>query len=138
MIRNPRPNGTKPAPNTGPLPQLNPEIAKWFQDRESLRKVVLTTTTPGGQTLDWIPIESQVKDGKIATPPPPPRIPPPDNQSMPIQFELENPKSQRGPAGTVPVVRKNLAALHETTALKEYLSKRGGLKVNSQRIKGAA
>src|SRR5215469_4584365 len=40
MIRNPSPNGTKPAPGSGPLPQLNPEIAKWFQDREGRRKVV--------------------------------------------------------------------------------------------------
>gem|GEM_PF-781921 len=138
MIRNPSPNGTKPAPGSGPLPQLNPEIAKWFQDREGRRKVVLTTTTPRGQTLDWIPIESQVQDGKIATPPPPPHILPPDNLSRAAEFELENPNAQRGPAGTVPVVRKNLAALHETTTLPEYLSKRGGLKVNGQRVKGLA
>jgi len=62
-----------------PLTQPNPEIVKWFQDWEGRRKVVVTTTTPGGQTLDWIPIESQVKDRKIATPPPPPQTPPPDN-----------------------------------------------------------
>lgn len=36
------------------------------------------------------------------------------------------------------MVRKNLAALHETTSLKKYLSKHGGLKVNPHRIKHPA
>ncbi|MGA7274307.1 MAG: neprosin family prolyl endopeptidase, partial [Candidatus Udaeobacter sp.] len=140
MIRNPspRPGGPKPVPNNDPLPQLNPEIAAWFQDRERRRKVVRTTTTPGGQTLDWIPIESQVPDGKIATPPPAPHALPPDDTTKPAEFELENPNAERGPAGTVPVVRVNLAALHETTSLKEYLSKYGGLKVNPHRKKTPA
>lgn len=132
---NPRSNGAKPAPNSGPLPQLNPEIAKWFQQRESRRKVVHTTITPRGQTLDWVPIESQVPNGEIATPPPAPPPTPRDEKNRPAEFELENPSAQRGPAGTVPVVRKNLSALHETTSLEQYLSKRGGLLVNRQRSK---
>jgi hypothetical protein len=140
MIRNPSPppSGAKPVPNNDPLPQLNPEIATWFQDKQRRRKVVLTTTTPRGQTLDWIPIESQVPDGKIASPPPAPQALPPDNKSKPAEFELENPNAARGPAGTVPVVRKNLAALHETTSLKAYLSKYGGLMVNPNRKKRPA
>ncbi len=141
MIRNPRPrpNGSQQDADNGPLPQLNPEIAKWFQDRQARRKPVKTTITPGGQTLDWIPIESQVADGKIATPPPtPPHNRPPDDTSKPAEFELENPNAERGPAGTVPVIRKNLSALHETTSLKGYLSKHGGLKVNPNRKKHPA
>jgi Neprosin len=141
MIRNPNPppGGPKPVPNNDPLPQLNPEIAAWYQDRERRLKVVHTTTTPSGQTLDWIPIESQVPDGKIATPPPAPDATPLDDRTKPVEFELENPNAERGPAGTVPVVRVNLAALHETTSLKKYLSnlsKYGGLKVNPHRKKG--
>ncbi|KID92953.1 carboxyl-terminal proteinase [Metarhizium guizhouense ARSEF 977] len=42
--------------------------------------IVKTTTTPGGQTLDWVPISSQ---GDIAQPPPPPmkRLPRPGDNA---------------------------------------------------------
>jgi hypothetical protein len=135
---NPRPDGRQQAANPNPPPPLNPEIAKWFMDRRSRRKAVHTTRTPGGQTLDWIPVESQVPDGKIETPPPAPPAPAADEKTRHAEFELENPSVERGPAGTVPVLRKNLDALHETTSLKEYLSKRGGLLVNKDRQKGPA
>lgn len=71
-----------------------------------------TTKTPGGQVIDWIPLESQ---GKIASPPSKlerlndadPMMP--DNQAT---FELDGEKVPRGPAGTVPVLRPNLASLN--------------------------
>jgi hypothetical protein len=61
MIGNPgsAPNGTRRAPNNAALPQLNPEIARWLQDRHGRLKEVHTTATSSWQTLNWIPIKSQ-------------------------------------------------------------------------------
>ena len=50
--------------------QMNPELSNWLAARQRARKIVKTTTTPSGQTLDWVPIESQHAAGKIAAPPP--------------------------------------------------------------------
>jgi hypothetical protein len=119
--------------------KLNPELFKWLNARESALKIVKTTVTPSGQTLDWIPIESQVPTGKIATPPPPGSIPTRiiDARTLvlPAALELDDPKVERGPAGTVPVVRPDLSRLTRTIAMKDYLVKRGGLRVNTQRSK---
>ena len=101
---NPGPDGKKPT-TSAELPPLTPEIAQWFEARQSRLKPVRTTQTPSGQTLDWIPIESQVPGGKIATPPPPYSIAA-DDKVRPIAFELDDPKVERGPAGTVPACRE--------------------------------
>jgi hypothetical protein len=50
--------------------KLNPELVNWLKARQSALKIVKTTTTPSGQTLDWVPIESQDPTGKIASAPP--------------------------------------------------------------------
>jgi hypothetical protein len=47
----------------------NPELSDWLATRQGLLKVDKTTTTSGGQILDWIPMDSQTGE-KIATPPP--------------------------------------------------------------------
>ena len=49
--------------------KLNPELTQFLAARQSALKISKTTTTPSGQTLDWIPIESQDPTGKIASPP---------------------------------------------------------------------
>jgi hypothetical protein len=46
------------------------EIVDYFTRRQARLKIVKTTTTPRGQTIDWIPIESQTPKGLLATPPP--------------------------------------------------------------------
>jgi Neprosin len=136
MFLNPNPGPDGKIPPSGPaLPPLNPQIAQWFQARQSRLKPVKTTQTPSGQILDWIPIESQVPNGRIATPPAPYSIPS-DDKVRPVSTELDDPKVERGPAGTIPVPRKNLGALHVTRSLDDYLSKRGGLLVNDKRTKG--
>jgi hypothetical protein len=43
--------------------QLNPELSQWLETRQSLLKIIKTTTTPSGQMLDWIPVESQLPEG---------------------------------------------------------------------------
>jgi hypothetical protein len=113
---NPGPHGKKSTPEHKP-PQLNPEILKWFEERRGRLKVIKTTRTPSGQMIDWIPIESQ-SPTKIATPPPTPRLPY-INKGWAISFELDDPTLERGPTGTVPVLRKNLSVLHETSSLND-------------------
>lgn len=131
---NPRPDGTMPPPQPAP-PAPNPEIVKYFQARQARLKPVHTTQTASGDTLDWVPIESQLRPGeKIATPPPPRSITP-DPKIASIEFELLNPKTDRGPPGTVPIRRKNLAALHDTRSLAEHLNKPGGANLNPNRPK---
>src|SRR6185312_13602187 len=115
-------------------PSANREISDWFRQRHSRRTIVKTTTTHGGETLDWIPIESQHPRGRIATPPPP--IEPhtlTDAELAHATFELDHPHAERGPSGTVPILRKRLHMVGKDVALKDYLSKRGGLLANRQR-----
>jgi hypothetical protein len=134
MILNPRPRPDGISPSIpSAVPSLNPEISKWFHARQSQLKAVKTTRTPSGQILDWVPIESQYTHGKIATAPPPLPLPPTGRDLAAVRFELHGDNAERGPAGTVPILRKSLAALHETRSLKEYLSKRGGSLVNRSR-----
>jgi hypothetical protein len=117
--------------------QMNPEIFNWHAARQAALKIVKTTTTPSGQTLDWVPIESQNPTGMIASPPPtasmPDRV---EDKAKPVKavgFELDDPKVERGPAGTVPLVRPDLSRLTRTIALKDYMTKKGGLLVNRNR-----
>jgi hypothetical protein len=116
--------------------KLNPELYNWLNARQTSLKIVKTTTTPSGQTLDWIPIESQVPSGKIATPPPtdhmPVRVIEAGKPVLPAPFELDDPKVERGPAGTVPIARPDISGLTRTIANKDYLVKRGGLRVNPE------
>jgi hypothetical protein len=123
-----------------PLDQarLNPELTNWLKSRQSALKIVKTTTTPSGLTLDWIPIESQVAKGKPASPPVqsvPARATDAQRPVRPVAFELDDPKIERGPAGTVPIVRPDLSRLTKTMALKDFLVKKGGLLVNKDRRK---
>lgn len=117
--------------------KANTELAAWLEARQSALKIVKTTKTPGGQTVDWIPIESQVAKGKIASPPPahvlPARVQDSRRPVTPVTFDLDDPKVERGPARTVPVVRPDLSRMTSTVELKDYLTKKGGLLVNRQR-----
>lgn len=115
----------------------NAELSQWLETRQSLLKIVKTTRTPSGQILDWIPAESQVSNGKIAAPPPIDSIPArAEDKLKPVKavtFELDDLSIERGPTGTVPVVRPDLSRLTRTIALKDYAQKRGGLLVNKTR-----
>ena len=44
--------------------ELNPELSKFLEDRQNSLKIVKTTKTPSGQTLDWVH-ESQLPEVKI-------------------------------------------------------------------------
>jgi hypothetical protein len=93
---------------------------------------VVTTTTESGRLLDWVPIESQVPDGRVATPPPPSRTPefarsappgPATTAPSPVSFELHDPNAERGPAGTVPVLRE--LAEHRRRVARRGADKKG-------------
>lgn len=91
---------------------LNPELVQWLNERQNSLHIVKTTRTPSGMVLDWVPIESQVAAGKIATPPPAQQARVDDEsirQARPIRFELDDPAVERGPSGTVPIVRPDLS-----------------------------
>jgi hypothetical protein len=103
------------------------EITKYFENRLERMKIVCTTETPHGQTIDWIPIDSQLKKGqKIAEPPSsgckliPPRG---ERADKLVRFELEDPKVKRGPSGTVPVLRKNLKNIGFNQSLGKLIGK---------------
>ncbi|MBS1517057.1 MAG: neprosin family prolyl endopeptidase [Bacteroidetes bacterium] len=101
------------------------ELISYFEKRTSKLKIVKTTRTPGGQILDWIDINSQVRNGKIASPPPLEMIKAPagrmkDTLSV---FELEKKGIAKGPEGTVPVLRKDVRKINYSKSLKSYLSK---------------
>jgi hypothetical protein len=108
--------------------RIKQEFREYFDARRRRLEIKATTRTPAGQILDWVPIESQVRSGKLASPP---RKPEPfvfDTRKLKdrvLRFELEDPKVERGPKGTVPIVRKDLARLRYTKPLKDYLSKHG-------------
>lgn len=112
------------------------EVSRYFTRRLKRLKIAKTTTTPRGQTIDWIPVDSQVARGRIAAPPAdvPGRKPRRGrNEGRPAIPELENAACERGPAGTVPILRKKLDALGFTTPLRPYLSKYRGLEVLDHR-----
>lgn len=115
--------------------KLNPELVEWLAARQKSLQVVKTTKAPRGTTLDWVPIESQALSRGIATPPPnpPARGDRTERKPTPVAFELDESWAELGPAGTVPLVRPNIALLTRRIVHKDYLSKRGGRRFNPDR-----
>lgn len=103
------------------------EIRRYYEDRLARMNIVRTTKSPHGQVIDWIPRESQLRRGQgLAAPPPCCNqqheviAERPDRR---VRFELEDPKVDRGPEGTVPVLRKNLDAIRFSQPLRKLLGK---------------
>lgn len=104
---------------------LRDEIVDYFTRRHARLRIAKTTRTPRGQLLDWIPVESQHPHGAIATPPPedhPLQRNAGEREELVAVAELEQ-TAERGPDGTVPVLRKKLDALGYTLPLRQYLAK---------------
>ena len=104
---------------------------RYFAARAERLAIVETTKTPGGHVLDWIKPESQQPHGRLAPPPSEtvPITPPERGRAETLaQFELQNPKVARGPAGTVPVWRRDAAKLRVSTTFENFLSKHGATK----------
>jgi hypothetical protein len=119
------------------------EMVAYFEARRQRLRILKTTTTPRGQTIDWIPIETQHPRGLMANPPP---------STEPAELhrghEAERPEIEatpelgrdleRGPPGTVPILRKKLSALGYTKTLRRYLAKSRGHRVLNLRNTGFA
>jgi hypothetical protein len=127
MIRNPNPRPTVTRPRRpSPHQATSEEILRFFETRRQLLPAVRTTRTPSGQVLDWVPIEAQVPGGAIASPPPgrSGRRPTVEPTRRAASFELDDPRVERGPAGTIPVLRRDFSRLHVTERLADYPRKR--------------
>jgi hypothetical protein len=100
-----------PASSYLPSLAVNPEVVRYHEERLKRLQPVATTRTPSGQILDWVPIESQDPDRKIATPPPTPkdRTKVASATTMATTFEMDALHIQRGPEGTVPLLRQRFA-----------------------------
>jgi hypothetical protein len=111
------------------------EIHQYLRDRADRRAVIARTRTESGQELDWIPIESQTPDGRIASPPSEnglyfddPKKPADGREMRPHEltvFELQQRGAEFGPKGTVPVVRPDISKISPVGTLQDYLSKFG-------------
>src|SRR5712691_3072948 len=94
------------------------EVGQYFIQRQQRLQVVTTTTTRSGQVLDWIDPSTQGTIDRLVSPPPLPSVDKlpstdtdPEHPKQSLILELEEQPEARGPAGTVPVPRKNLAEL---------------------------
>jgi Neprosin len=114
------------------------EIRQYFRDRQARRKPVRVTRTPLGQVLDWIPIESQVRDGRVADPPDAGGLDlteivkhPADDHSREtrqvelLPFELLHERAERGPHGTVPIVQRDVDRITTAKSFQDFMSKHG-------------
>src|SRR5438552_1166640 len=103
-------------------------LKDYFEHRATRQEVVTTTRTPLGQILDWVPIESQIRKGKIAKAPPDVKLRVDTRGARKMKlttFELEHPDAKRGPQGTVPILRKDPKKLVHDKLLRDLLSKHG-------------
>lgn len=103
------------------------EIRGYFENRRAHLDIVCTTRTPHGQVIDWIPRDSQLRPGRTIAKPPRGSSPADgvddERPDRPVRFELEDSKVERGPRGTVPVLRKNLDGIRFTQSLRKLLGK---------------
>ena len=110
------------------------EIRQYLSDLHARRDVIKRTGTKSGQEFDWVPIESQVADGKIATPPDDDQaeVPyDPDRPTRRVPLELEEPGAELGPPGTVPLVRYPIERITPDGGLRDWLSKSGHARRNA-------
>ena len=106
--------GPASSPKYGPLTlkdnsgQFKRSIGEELRPRRN-RNAVETTIHSDGSVIDWIPLDSQVSNGKVASPPPLPvdAFSSNDQPTFRPQALLQSENEQRGPEGTVPVLRFN-------------------------------
>lgn len=102
-------------------------IETWMKQRQNNLNIFKTSTTPRGQILDWVPIESQTNE-TIASPPPVTLHQlvesDPNRPTRSVRFDV----GVQGPAGCVPILRPDVSTLTES-ALE--VGKQGGLLLNT-------
>jgi hypothetical protein len=132
--RNPYDNNADGEPRP---PQWQPELAaaerideirQYLSDLHASRDVVTRTVTKSGEELDWVPIESQTPDGRVAAPPDDERSQlsyDADRPTQRVPLELEAPDAELGPPGTVPLARYPIDRITPDGDLRDWLSKTG-------------
>jgi len=121
-----RPNKRRPA-KPAPSSPADQGLARAYGESRQRLRIVKTTRTPSGQIIDWVPIESQDPKGKIATPPPAPKkaASAAETNHRAATFEIHDSGIERGPAGTVPLLRRDFS----------HLAKGGERRVRSRKRK---
>ncbi len=104
-------------------------LRDYLAERRGRLNIVATTVTESGQVIDWIPRDSQVANGRVASPPKLGRVLRSDKGDEAGAFELETQLHARGPEGTVPVLRRDvdevLNNINPPARLQDFLSKYG-------------
>jgi hypothetical protein len=99
------------------------EIRQHHLDLYAKRDVTTQTTTPAGDRVDWVPVESQT-DGAPAEPPSLDDAGDiPERPTLAAARTLLAPDVEQGPPGTVPVLRKNVDTMRPVGNLQDYLAK---------------
>lgn len=123
-------SGSDAHPEAGSQSQSKRETAQYFIQETASLNIVKTTIQPDGQVIDWIPIVSQ---GEVASPPPLPassfhrsseaKVNSKSWQKNCPLFTLEMEGSEKGPGGTVPMLRQDLNLLSNEQTLAQRSSK---------------
>lgn len=104
-------------------------LRDYFTARRARLNIVATTVTDSGQVIDWIPRDSQVPSGRVASPPKSQGTQVTDTGDESGTFELAVQPHARGPAGTVPVLRRDvdevLNNISPSGGIQDFLSKYG-------------
>jgi hypothetical protein len=99
------------------------ETRQHHLDLYAKRDVTTQTTTPAGDRVDWVPLESQT-DGAPAEPPSlDEACDIPERPTLAAARTLLAPDVEQGPPGTVPVLRKNVDTMRPVGNLQDYLAK---------------
>ncbi len=99
------------------------EIRQHHVDLYAKRDVVLRTTTPAGDRVDWVPVETQT-DGALPEPPDlDGTAAGADHPTRAAARTLLEPSAEQGPAGTVPVLHKDVDRMRPVGTLQDYLAK---------------
>ncbi len=120
------------------LAQRSERLRQYLTERRSRLDIVASTKTDSGQILDWIHPGSQVASGRLASPPPLDVMP--DYGHRGIRPELEDQEHARGPAGAVPILRRDVEEVlngNPQRELADFLSKHGRAKDRSTPMGGA-
>lgn len=99
------------------------EIRQHHSDLYARREVIKRSTTPAGDRVDWVPVESQT-DGTLAEPPSLDEpAPVPERRTRAAARTLLAPHVEQGPPGTVPVLHKDVDTMRPVGNLQDYLAK---------------
>ncbi|WP_426361838.1 neprosin family prolyl endopeptidase [Streptomyces sp. E-08] len=102
------------------------EIRQYFKDLYARRDVIARTTTSYGEDLDWVPSEADAEPPELEYAKRPGNA---DRPTSPQPFEVAAGNAEKGPPGTVPVIRKQLDSITATGTLQDYLAKGSRAKV---------